>query len=130
VTRVYQNVLGREPDDVGLDFWVRGITNDKNITPAVFILELLGGAKAPTGGASDRAYLQTKTELGAYFAVNKGMSVGENGTAAMSLFDGTQQGLENAIAATDAFYEAALDPENGEFLMQLVGVIDDPFANM
>jgi hypothetical protein len=128
VSKVYENVLGRAPDDIGLNFWVNGITNDDNITPAVFILELLGGAKAPTGGASDRAYLQTKTEIGSYFAVHKGMSDSDNGTAAMDLFDGTPAGVAAAVSAIDAYYAAALDPFTGEFLMPLVGVLDDPFA--
>jgi hypothetical protein len=31
------------------------------------------------------------------------------------------------VAAIDGFYADALDPVNGEFLLQLVGVVDDPF---
>jgi len=37
----------------------------------------------------------------------------------MALFDGSP--------AIDADYADALDPASGEFLMQLVGVVDDPF---
>jgi len=32
------------------------------------------------------------------------------------------------VAAVDGFHADALDPDDGEFLMPLVGVLDDPFA--
>jgi hypothetical protein len=34
----------------------------------------------------------------------------------------------DAVAAIDQIHAEALDPNTGEFLMPLVGVIDDPFA--
>jgi hypothetical protein len=46
----------------------------------------------------------------------------------MSLFDGTQSGIDAAVAAIDGFYAEALSSSDGEFLMPLVGVLDDPFA--
>jgi len=45
-------------------------------------------------------------------------------------FDETLAGINNAVNAIDRFYADALDPNNGEFLMQLIGVLDDPFAIM
>ena len=56
------------------------------------------------------------------------MSNSQNGKDVMELFDGSQQSIEDAIAATDQFHAAALDPVEGEFLMPLIGVLDDPFA--
>jgi uncharacterized protein (DUF1810 family) len=76
----------------------------------------------------DRAYLETKTDIGAYFAVHKGMSDVSNATAAMALFDGTAPSVNNVIEAIEGYYTDALDPVNGEFLMQVVGVLDDPFV--
>ena len=46
----------------------------------------------------------------------------------MALFDGTQGSVANAVAAIDSYYQDALDPDNGEFLMPVVGVLDNPFA--
>lgn len=69
-----------------------------------------------------------KTGDGAYFAVHKGMSDVENASAAMALFDGSASSVSSAVAAIDAYFEDALDPTNGEFLMPLVGVLDDPFS--
>jgi hypothetical protein len=46
----------------------------------------------------------------------------------MALFDGTDFGVELAVEVADSYYELALDPDNGQFIMQLVGVLDDPFA--
>lgn len=124
VTTVYNNVLGRGPDQEGLDFWVNGL-EEGGLTRDTFILNLLGGVRE---GDSDRAYLDNKVDIGAYFAVHKGMSDATNATAAMALYDGTQNSIDQAVTAIDDYYQAALDPENGEFLVQVVGVLDDPFT--
>ncbi|WP_386332479.1 hypothetical protein [Sulfitobacter sediminilitoris] len=67
-------------------------------------------------------------DIGAYFAVHKGMSDVDNASAAMALFDGTQASINQAMSEIDNCYEQALDTTNGEFLMQVVGVLDDPFT--
>lgn len=134
---VYGNVLGRIPDLLGLNFWV-GVLDSGAVSRDAFILEVLKGAKAPAPEdatqdfidqkAADVAYLSNKTDIGLYFAVTKGMSDVANATAAMQLFDdGDPNDIDAAVAAIDGFYADALDPVNGEFLLQLVGVVDDPF---
>lgn len=124
VTTVYNNVLGRGPDQAGLEFWVSGLEAG-GLTRDTFILNLLGGVQ---DGNSDRAYLDNKVDIGAYFAVHKGMSDATNAIAAMALFDGTQGSVNDAVAAIDGYFQDALDPNNGEFIMQVVGVLDNPFA--
>lgn len=136
-TAVYDNVLGRIPDQAGFDFWV-GALDSERVGRDQFILSVLEGAKAaPPDGASqgfiaqqlaDQQYLATKTDIGGYFAVNYGMSDVDNAAAAMALFDGTASGINAAVAAIDGYYQDALDPANGEFLMPLVGVLDTPFG--
>jgi Ca2+-binding RTX toxin-like protein len=136
-TAVYDNVLGRIPDLAGFNFWV-GLLDDGKVGRDTFILEVLKGAKAdPQPGASqefvdqqlaDREYLANKTDIGIYFAVTKGMSDVEDAASAMELFDGSPASIASAKDAIDSAYADALDPEDGEFLLQLVGVVDDPFA--
>lgn len=125
-TTVYNNVLGRTPDQSGLDFWV-GQLDSGSVTKDQFILEVLGGVQA---GSTDRSYLDDKVDIGAYFAVHKGMSDVENASTAMALFNGTDASIDTAVTAVDNYYADALDPNNGEFLMQVVGVLDDPFAGI
>ncbi len=134
---VYDNVLGRVPDQAGFEFWV-GALESGGVGRDQFILSVLEGAKAPPPqGATDdfiaqqladQQYLATKTDIGGYFAVTYGMSSVENASAAMALFDGTSTGVNAAVAAIDGYYLDALDPASGEFLMPLVGVLDNPFA--
>ncbi len=134
VTAVYSNVLGREPDAPGFNYWLGQLQNEPDITPGVFILAIIGGAKFPSDPteqtAADQAYLATKSDLGAYFSVIKGMSDIPDASGAMSLFGGSVASRDATIAAIDAHYADALDPVTGDFLMQLVGVIDDPFSVM
>jgi hypothetical protein len=136
-TAVYNNVLGRIPDQAGFDFWV-GALDSQGVGRDQFILSVLKGAKASppvdatqdfiTQQLADRAYLETKTDIGAYFAVHKGMSNVDSASAAMALFDGSQASIDDAVAAIDGYYQDALAPLDGEFLMPLIGVLDDPFS--
>lgn len=136
-TAVYANVLGRVADQTGYGFWV-GVLDDGAVGRDQFILAILGGAKAspPSDATSDfitqqladQAYLANKTDIGAYFAVHKGMSNLENASAAMAMFDGSQDSLTNAVVAIDGYYQAASSATTGAFLMPLVGVLDDPFT--
>lgn len=122
VTAVYNNILGRDPDADGLAHWLRGLDTG-NIPQEILILKLLAGAQG-----TDIDYIENKVDIGIYFTVIKGMSDSQNGKDVMELFDGSQQSIEDAIAATDQFHAAALDPDDGKFLMPLIGVLDDPFA--
>ena len=121
---VYNNVLGRTPDQEGFEFWV-GQLNDESVSRTQFILEVLRGVQADS---ADRSYLDAKVDVGAYFAVHKGMSDVDSAAATMALFDGTSAGIDAAVSEIDNLYRDALDPSSGEFLMQVVGVLDDPFA--
>ena len=132
VTEVYANVPGRAPDQPGFEYWTDQLANNPAITPGNFILSLIGGAKNPTVPTpqtiADQAYIDSKTDLGIYFSVIKGMSDIADASEVMSLFDGTAQSLQAAIDATDADFQEALNAQTGDFLMPLVGVIDDPFG--
>lgn len=134
---VYQNVLGRAPDMEGLRFWSRAL-DDGHVSRGGFILEVLRGVKAePPAGASqafvdrqvaDRIYLEQKSDLGALYAVHRGMSDTGHAAHVLSLFDGSAEGFGTAVEAIGTFYDAAMDPVNGAFLIQLVGVLDDPLS--
>lgn len=135
-TSVYQNVLGRTPDQSGIDFWV-GLLNDGLVSRDQFILEVLRGAKSdlkPEEGqdfvdqqSADRDYLETKVDIGAYFAVHRGMSDVTNATLAMSLYDGSEASVSAAVARIDGNYSDALGPVSGEFIMRVTGILDTPF---
>jgi len=138
VNAVYQNVLGRGADDVGLGFW-EGALRDGSVSEGQFIRDFLQGARAeaPPGASAefvaqqnaDRAFLDTKTDIGVNFAAIRGMSDVDNANAVMSLFDGSAASLNAArTAADDAFDQAIATDGSGEFLVQLIGVVDDPFA--
>ena len=137
VSAVFYTVLGRAFDEAGRAFWT-GVLESGAVSPASFILEIIKGAKAAAPDdatqefrdqkAADIAYLETKTDIGAYFAVIKGMSDVDNAGAAMALYDGSAESVTTTVSAIDGFFADALVPSTAEFLMPLVGVIDDPFA--
>ena len=135
-TAVYDNVLGRTPDQDGYEFWVNAL-NSGGVGRDTFILGVLDGAKAAPGPEAppefiahqlaDREFLATKTDIGALYAVHRGMSDPDGARAVMDLFTGSQSSLAAALAEVDSLYSAALDPDTGAFLMPVVGVLDNPF---
>lgn len=127
VTSVYNNFLGRAPDPEGFAYWVGELENG-NVSNPTFLLAIINGAKAATGNPMDVEYLSRKADIGAYYAVIKGLSNTDNAQTALALYDGSEQSAIAAKNAIDGYHTAALDAESGELLINLVGVMDDPFA--
>ncbi|NRB04696.1 MAG: DUF4214 domain-containing protein [Rhodobacteraceae bacterium] len=138
VESVYQNVLGRASDQAGLDFWSSVLANG-SVSRAQFVLEILRGARADAPAdatqdfiaqqAADVQYLNNKIDIGIYFSAILGMSDVTNARDVMDLYDGSPISISNAKSAADAdFADAQATDGSGEFLIQLVGVVDDPFS--
>jgi serralysin len=135
-TAVYDNVLGRVPDQAGFDFWLNAL-NSGGVGRDTFILGVLEGAKAAPGPdatpefiaqqLADREFLASKTDIGALYAVHRGMSDPDDARAVMELFTGSESSLTAAVSAVESLYSEAIDPATGAFLMPLVGVLDNPF---
>jgi RTX calcium-binding nonapeptide repeat (4 copies)/Domain of unknown function (DUF4214) len=136
VQAVYSNVLGRDVDPAGLSFW-QGMLDGGQISRDAFTLEVLRGTQAePAEGESpettaqrstDAAYLEAKTNLGLYFSGVKGLSDAEDARAVFDGFDGSAASIAAGKALVDAFYADATGADTGELLIQMAGVLDDPF---
>ncbi len=140
VTSVYSNVLGRSPDALGFDFWV-GQLDSGGSSRAQFILRLLEGAKAAAPAdasadflaqqAADQAYLDSKTDVGAFYSVHLGLSDVEDARAVMQAFGAAD--MTNEIGArnlADDFAVEASTEGTDAFLMPVVGVIVDDFSGL
>ena len=137
-TQVYSNVLGRVPDQEGLEFWEEQLDSG-NVSRGAFILEVLRGTKVTPGAdvseefatlqLQDRIYLEDKTDIGTYFSVIKGLSNVDDAAQAMQLYvRGDDSTIQSAIAEIDSDYAQAVTAESGELILQLVGVANDPFS--
>lgn len=133
---VYENVLGRLPDQSGLTFWTDALDTGA-VSRDELILQVLEGAKAAlkiqlgpdfvTQQLADRNYLENKIDIGALFAVHRGMSDVAQAQAVMDLYDGTSASINASVDAIGDYYRDAIDPVDGTFLLQVVGVLDSPF---
>ena len=124
VTAVYSNILGRAPDTTGFTYWT-DILDSGAVERSEFILAMLDGAKAATGSAADARYLETKAEIGAYYAVVNGLNNVSIANTVMQTFDGT---IASVIDARDLIddHAALVDTAQGsEFTMSVVGLVDD-----
>lgn len=123
VTQVYENVLGRAPDQAGLAYWVNDL-NKGSLSRDVFVLAVINGAKSSTGSPADAQYLANKEAVGVHFALDKGLTDGAWGTQVMAHVDGTAEGVATANQMTDAFADQAVttDPH---LLLPMVGLHPD-----
>ena len=128
VTAVYENVLGRAPDATGMAFWLDALEDAAGLAPSQFIRAILEGAKAETGGPEDAAYLANKVLLGGHFAVTLGMSDLPAAHIVMQSFDGSDSSLEAGRLQSDNLHADIVGGTRDGFLMQLVGVADQPFV--
>ena len=127
VTAVYDNVLGRTPDEGGFAFWKARLA-EGDVTQGAFVLTIINSAKN-IAGSSDVAYLSDKTDLGIYYSAIKGLSDGTDGRQVMAAFgDQETSNKLGAKTAIDGHYADATTGAEGEFLFNVVGVVSNPFA--
>jgi V8-like Glu-specific endopeptidase len=124
VTAVYENVLGRAPDADGFDFWTTNLSNG-SLQPANFVLSIIGGAQG-----ADVTYLSDKADLGIYFSAIRGMSDSVDAQNVMNTFgDQATSNISAARSAVDGHYADSASGTTGDFLFELVGVVDSPFPD-
>lgn len=120
VTAVYTNVLGRNTDSGGLNFWVNGLQTG-GVTKGNFVLNVIQSVLAQSGTV-DAQYIANKYAVGAHFALTQGLSNGVSAKAVMSAVDGTAASVSAANAQTDAFATTAETTSGTEFVVKIVGI--------
>jgi hypothetical protein len=124
VTAVYSNVLGRDPDANGLEYWVNALETGR-VDQASFILSMIDGAKAETGSEIDAQYLETKAEIGAYYAVVHGLNNGSVANTAMQTYDGTEDSVaETKQIIDDHVAMVTASDDDLEFTISVTGLAD------
>lgn len=137
VTEMYQNVFARLPDDVGLSFWTQVLDSGAIARPD-FVIALLEGVSARPQDATadvaaqyqrDRDYLDDKTDIGVYFSMINGLNDVDQARAVMQSFDLNPATSLNPQELVDQYAQDAMDATTGDFVVKVLGVIDDPFAS-
>lgn len=100
------------------------------VSQGAFVLEVIRGAKA--GGAPwDIAYLEAKADLGVSYAAINGLSDVADARDVMARFgDQATSNTAAALSAVSRHYADASASDSGEMIMQLVGVVNDPFLHV
>jgi len=124
VKAVYSNILGRDPDAGGFGYWT-GLLDSGSIERAEFILRMIDGAKADSGSPADAQYLETKAEIGAYFAVVNGLNNISIANDVMQTFDGTIASVGDAKDMIDDHAAMIDTAENSEFTISVTGLVED-----
>jgi len=119
VNAVYSNVLGRVPDPGGLAYWT-GLLQSGAIAKNNFLLAIINGALAPTGGPTDAAYLTNKELVGGHFALTQGLTDTTQAKAAMAGVNATAGSVTTANHLTDGFAATA---SGHELVVQILGIV-------
>ncbi len=121
VGAVYNNVLGRTADTAGLNYWV-GQLQTGAVSKDVFLLDVIYGARARTGGVTDTLYLANKEAVGAHFALAQGLNDVNLAKVVMAGVDGTSASVTTANHLTDSFAGTASTAIGSELLVKIVGI--------
>ena len=127
VASAFQNFFDREVDEAGSIFWTSLLDLGVITIPEFFTL-IDEGAAAPTGSAADVLTLQDQVDIGLYFSVINGLSDVPDATAVLALYDNTDR-IVSIADAKDSIDTLAAEAE-GDFLIKLTGVIDNPLAEL
>ncbi len=120
VTTVYDNVLGRGPDDAGLAYWTAELQSGR-VSKDGFLLDLISGAKAFAGSA-DALTLANKQAVGGHFALSQGLSDVEWSKTVMAGVSSAPSSVASANMATDNFAAMAASGSTSELVIQIVGI--------
>ncbi len=123
VTKVYNNMLGRDPDQGGLNYWVNSLESVDGVSKDEFMLAVIYGARASTGSPADVQYLSNKNLVGKDYAVTEGLSNVTWAKTVMANVDGSAGSVQAAFQLTDGFATTAALPISSELVVQLVGVV-------
>ena len=121
VTKVYNNVLGRGPDAEGLTYWLNGL-QDGSASRDTFLLSIIDGARASSGGSADAQYLANKEAVGAHFALAQGLNDIGLAKSAMANVDGTSASAMSANQMTDAYADTASTAIGSALVVKIVGI--------
>ena len=127
VASAFQNFFDREVDEAGSIFWTSLLDLGVITIPEFFTL-IDEGAAAPTGSAADVLTLQDQVDIGLYFSAINGLSDVPDATAVLALYDNTDR-IVSIADAKDSIDTLAAEAE-GDFLIKLTGVIDNPLAEL
>ena len=121
VTKIYNNVLNRAPDNSGETYWLNELKLG-HVTRDTFMLTIINGARATTGSLVDQQTLSNKELVGAHYALTKGLSDLSWASEVMSGVTNQSSSVTLANATTDQFYLTTLSAATTELTVSLIGV--------
>lgn len=126
INSIYNNVLNRDVDSGGLNYWLPELKSGQ-LTASTFILDIIYGALASSGGPADAVYLTNKEVVGSHFALTNGLTSITESHNVMNLFNSTYQasGITAAVTAANALSDQYLADvaTTPQLVIHLTGII-------
>jgi len=121
VTKVYNNMLGRDPDAPGLAYWASDLATGA-VSQDEFMLAIIYGARAATGSPADVQYLANKNAVGRDFAVIEGLNNVGWARAVLENVDNSPLSVQTAGALIDSYAAAAASISSPDLVVHLIGI--------
>ena len=118
VNASYGNVLGRQADAAGLNYWVSQLDGGV-VGKNTFVLALLNGAVG-----ADVGYLANKVAVGQHFALAQGLSNAAAARSVMAIVSSQPSSVETANALTDLYAASASTSPDTELVVKILGIVD------
>lgn len=118
VTKVYQNLLARDPDSEGLTYWSSQLDNDGPVTPDMLVLAVLNAAKE--GNGADDSVVTNKTAAASDFTNRSADKIADKEflSAAKQIVDSISQGT-SSISDAQTLTTSLLSGLNDRFILKI-----------
>ena len=118
IKTIYANLFDRIPDDEGWNYWATQLNN--GLPRDTFILTVINGAYAPTGGASDRALLINKHGVSMHYAEQSSLNPDEGFDTAISAVLNRVTTDANTVSVAKEIIDYAMENP-----VSITGIVED-----
>ncbi len=119
VARVYENVLGREPDAGGHEFWAQALETN-SLTPESFLITFIKSALDQCD-PNDAQFIINRSIVAAEFSLRAGLADAELGYDLMRMVDQNTETVQEAFTRIETARSLAFEDPN-QLVVQIIGL--------
>jgi hypothetical protein len=121
INSVYNNVLGRNPDGDGFNYWKKQLDTGV-VSKDLFVLDVINAARSSTGTLTDAAVIKNKEVVGAYFSFTCGLNNTNWALQVEANVTANATSVTSAMQMSDNFLKTATTIGSSDFVLEILGL--------
>ena len=121
INSVYNNVLGRNPDADGFNYWKKQLDTGV-VSKDLFVLDVINAARSSTGTLTDAAVIKNKEAVGAYFSFTCGLNNTNWALQVEANVTANATSVTSAMQLSDNFLKTATTIGSSDFVLEILGL--------